>query len=234
VSAFLAKRVPSGAGLGGGSSDAAFALMALNRIWQIGLSKDELARFAEQFGSDLSFFFHGPSSVCTGRGEIVRPIASPVGSSGTLWATLILPAIEMPTPAVYRRFDEMGLGSEEAVGDEIEIAARFASEASQWVRLPAKELMPLLVNDLEPAAFSIRPELGELRATLERSLSQVVRMSGSGSSLFTLCDDAEQAESLAKRVAEVAKVRAMAVAVAPLIALPIADASTSDQAAAGE
>src|SRR5581483_8619857 len=102
---------PAGAGLGGGSSDGAFTLMALNRLWKVGGAADVLSAFAARFGSDLSFFFHGPSSVCRGRGEIVSPVERPTAR----WAVLVLPAISMPTPDVYRRFDAMNLGRHQDV-----------------------------------------------------------------------------------------------------------------------
>jgi 4-diphosphocytidyl-2-C-methyl-D-erythritol kinase len=204
VSAFLNKRIPTGAGLGGGSSDAASTLIGLNGLWKLGFAASRLGAIAATLGSDVPFFLSGPSSICTGRGEIVRPVAS----LDMKWATLMLPRqIEMPTPAVYRRFDEMNLGREDAIRDEPDWQA--------WSKLNSAELMPRLVNDLEPAAFALRPELGELRSKLEAALSQVVRMSGSGSSLFTLCDDAETAESHAKRVKESVGVDAIAVALAP-------------------
>jgi 4-diphosphocytidyl-2-C-methyl-D-erythritol kinase len=205
VSAFLIKRIPPGAGLAGGSSDAVATLTALNRLWKLDWSIERLAKFAEQFGSDLSFFFHGPSSICTGRGEIVRPIGPPA----VKWAVLALPKFEMPTPAVYRRFDELSLGREEHLRDEPDFA--------EWATLAAKDLLPRLVNDLEPAAFSLRPQLGELRETLGRSLVRPVRMSGSGSSLFTLCDDAAEAQSLADRAREVGNVDSITVTLAPRV-----------------
>src|SRR5687767_2502066 len=73
VSAFLNKRIPFGAGLAGGSSDAAATLKALSAMWKLDWSANRMAEFAAQFGSDVPFFFYGPSSVCTGRGEVVRP-----------------------------------------------------------------------------------------------------------------------------------------------------------------
>ena len=207
VSAFLYKRIPPGAGLAGGSSDAAATLAALNRIWRLGQSRDQLAAFAARFGSDLSFFFaETGSAICTGRGEIVRPVAPP-DTAG--WAALVLPKFAMPTPAVYRRFDEMRLGDERHIREEPDWHA--------WSRLPAAELMPLLVNDLEPPAFSLRPELGELRGALERKIGRVFRMSGSGSSLFSLCDRFDEAESLAARARNETSVDAMAVQIAPTV-----------------
>lgn len=211
VSAYLIKRIPAGAGLGGGSSDAAATLKALAAIWKLDWSAARLGEFAARFGSDVTFFFHGPSSVCTGRGEIVRPIAAPAARH----AVLVLPELEMPTPAVYRRFDEMRLGRAEDIVTEPDWAA--------WARLSAKELMPRLVNDLEPPAFSLRPELGELRAKLERTWVRQVRMSGSGSALFTLCDTGEEAEETA----------AAARAAYSVTALPVRLAPAEDMSAAG-
>ena len=207
VSAFLIKRIPPGAGLAGGSSDAVATLRALNRLWKLDWPPERLARFGDQFGSDLSFFFAPTgSAICTGRGEIVRPVPPP---DICRWAALVLPGFAMPTPDVYRRFDEMRLGDERSVHDEPEWDA--------WRKLPATELMPRLVNDLEPAAFALRPELGELRAALERKLGRIFRMSGSGSSLFSLCESLEEATSLSRRARDELGVDAVGIAIAPTL-----------------
>jgi 4-diphosphocytidyl-2-C-methyl-D-erythritol kinase len=184
IQARLTKRTPVGAGLGGGSSDAARMILALNRLFpgEAGeQSPGELTAFAARFGSDVPFFLAGPSSVCAGRGEIVRPIGKP----RPRWAVLVLPKLMMPTPEVYRRFDSMGLGRLEDINAEPNWA--------HWATLDALSLLPLLVNDLEAPAFSIRPELRDLRIGMEQVLNRPVRMSGSGSSLFTLYDDAAEA-----------------------------------------
>ncbi len=204
VSAYLIKRIPLGAGLAGGSSDAAAALLALGRLWKLNWDAGRIARFSERFGSDVPFFFHGPSSVCSGRGEIVRPIDAPAIAR---WAVLALPSIESSTPAVYRRFDEMKRGSEEAITTE--------PPWSEWSKLPAAELMPQLVNDLEAPAFALQPQLAALRVGLEQQLGRVVRMSGSGSSLFTLCDAEADAIELANRARERVKIDALAVPICP-------------------
>ena len=180
----LTKQVPVGAGLGGGSSDAARTLVGLDRLWDAGRAADDLSGFAARFGSDVPFFvaaaFGAPSAVCTGRGEVVRPVAPPAPK----WALLVLPPFGLATREVYPQFDELGLGSDHDVADEPDWDA--------WAGLPARELLPRLVNDLEPAAFSVGPPaLVALRADLERTLGRPVRMSGSGSSLFTLFDAAE-------------------------------------------
>jgi 4-diphosphocytidyl-2-C-methyl-D-erythritol kinase len=212
VSAFLNKRIPPGAGLAGGSSDAVATLIALNRIWQINWTRSRLRAFAAQFGSDLPFFFTAVdaagaddgSAICTGRGEVVRPTPPP---DTCRWAVLALPKFPMSTPAVYRRFDEMKLGDERSINEE----PNFAS----WAKLPAAELMPRLINDLEPPAFSLRPELGEMRSVMEKKFGRVFRMSGSGSSLFSLCDRFDEAQSLATRLRNEMAVDAIAVEIAP-------------------
>jgi 4-diphosphocytidyl-2-C-methyl-D-erythritol kinase len=203
IRAMLHKRIPMGAGLGGGSSDAARTLLGLNQLWGVGRAADDLSAFAARFGSDLPFFFHGPSSICRGRGEIVAPIGKP----GPGWAVLILPEVSMPTPDVYRKFDAMGLGREQDLIDEPDWAS--------WTKLPSVELLPRLVNDLEPPAFAIAPRLGELRNRIERIVGRPVRMSGSGSSLFTLFDEEHEAKEASARIMRDAGERAPAVELSP-------------------
>jgi 4-diphosphocytidyl-2-C-methyl-D-erythritol kinase len=181
----LTKRIPAGGGLAGGSSDAARTLIALNRLWALGKSTGELAAIAARLGSDIAFFFYGPSSVCTGLGEIVQPISPP----RRRWAVLIFPPFGMPTPAVYWRFDEMRLGK----AADLETQPNWAA----LTQLPSLDLLPHLVNDLEAPAFDLNPALGKLRGEWEQRLGRVVRMSGSGSTLFTLYDTKEEADSAA-------------------------------------
>jgi 4-diphosphocytidyl-2-C-methyl-D-erythritol kinase len=208
--AVLHKRIPVGAGLGGGSSDAARAILGLERMgadereeWRAGRTADDLSAFAARFGSDLPFFLFGPSSACSGRGEVVRPVPPP----RPRWAVLVLPPVHMSTADVYRRFDELGLGRERDLTDEPDWPA--------WAVLGADELLPRLVNDLEPAAFSLRPDVDELRRAAERAAGRIVRMSGSGSSLFTLFDGRAEAEAAARDIGERLGVRTDAVELAP-------------------
>ncbi len=202
VAIHLAKRVPAGGGLGGGSSDAAHALLAVAKLW--GLDDPTLmADVAATVGSDVPFFLYGPSSVCRGRGELVLPVAAPAVARH---AVLVLPGLAVSTPAVYRKFDEMGLGSD---------TAGSLGEGA-WTFRPAAELMARLVNDLEAPAFALQPALGDLRSRLERDLGRPVRMSGSGSTLFTLFDDPASAAHAAAGVTA-GGVRAVAVPLAPSV-----------------
>jgi 4-diphosphocytidyl-2-C-methyl-D-erythritol kinase len=205
VAVLLRKRIPMGSGLGGGSSDAARMLCGLVRLWGLEPDHHRLADVAARLGSDVPFFLHQPSAICRGRGEIVEPIAPPAPSA----ALLILPGFALPTADVYRRFDEMGLGRAESLEDRTDWSANAA--------LRAVELLPRLVNDLEPAAFSVRPELDELRRQCEQLLGRPVRMSGSGSALFTLYDQLDEATRAAASVGERLRLRVEPVELAPTL-----------------
>ncbi len=203
VSVVLEKTIPMGAGLGGGSSDAARMLLGLNNLWGIGWSTQRLSEFGARFGSDLAFFFDGSSAICMGRGEVVRPVAEPRAR----WAVLMLPGIHMATSEVYRRFDEMKLGRTETIKDE--------PDWSAWSKLSADQLMALLVNDLEAAAFSLSRELREIHVAASKTLDRFVRMSGSGSSLFTLFDSQQAAADAAEHVRAELNVSAQSLLLAP-------------------
>jgi 4-diphosphocytidyl-2-C-methyl-D-erythritol kinase len=180
-------------------------LLALNAYLKLDLGKGQLEAVAARLGSDLSFFFHEPSALCRGRGELVEPIAPPLPR----WGLLVMPGIHMPTPAVYRRFDELGLGD-----DDVE---REPIDPNQWCTANSLQLLARLRNDLEPPAFSLDPKLGDLRKEIEQLLARTVRMSGSGSSLFTLFDHEPDAQQAASTVSSRLHIRAIPVELAPKI-----------------
>jgi 4-diphosphocytidyl-2C-methyl-D-erythritol kinase len=193
-------------------------LRALNLQWGLGWTAAQLEPIAASIGSDVPFFLHAPSAICSGRGEVIRPIRPP---SAAQWAMLVLPPISLSTPSVYRRFDEMALGapllSTRPAG---EVAEEAVSEWSSRISLPSDALLPMLCNDLEPAAFSLRPDLQALREAIERTLDgRPVRMSGSGSALFTLYDEPSPARAAAEQVRRAHGVPALAVSVAPITGL---------------
>jgi 4-diphosphocytidyl-2-C-methyl-D-erythritol kinase len=183
----LAKRIAMGGGLGGGSSNAAFTLMLLNRLWNIHWPMPKLAELSASLGADVPFFFHGSSSLCRGRGQFVQPIAPPLPQA----ALLMLPDFPMPTAAVYRRFDELSLGDVNAVEGDL----------PDWHSLAAVDLLDRLVNDLEQPAFALEPRLPRLAEFYSRALQRPVRMSGSGSTLFTLYDTVAEAHRAAQAIA---------------------------------
>jgi 4-diphosphocytidyl-2-C-methyl-D-erythritol kinase len=115
----------------------------------------------------------------------------------------------MPTANVYRRFDEMKLGRETDVSDE--------PDWRHWTTLQSKQLLPLLLNDLERPAFDVAPELRTLRERVEESLGQPVRMSGSGSSLFTLFDTENAAKAASERIGNHINEKVPVVELAPFL-----------------
>jgi 4-diphosphocytidyl-2-C-methyl-D-erythritol kinase len=200
----LEKSIPSAAGLGGGSSDAARTLLGLGALWKLKRTPRQLAPLAAKLGSDVPFFLFGPSSICSGRGENVRPIARPA----VRFAVLIFPGIEMSTARVYETFDRRAAAKADAVNEE--------PGYKEWASFSADALLPRLINDLEDAAFELSPALGRLRADTEQYLGRIVRMSGSGSTLFTLVDDEKSAQQAVERIKKQGT-RAAAFEIAPKI-----------------
>jgi 4-diphosphocytidyl-2-C-methyl-D-erythritol kinase len=199
----LSKVIPMGGGLGGGSSNAAATLEALNDLWKLRVPRQRLTELAASLGSDVPFFLNGPSSICTGRGEVVSRVDPPHPPK---WAVLMLPDTSMPTPAVYRQFDQRP-------------ASPDWDEAMDWARQShhAEELLRRLRNDLETPAFTLNPELARLRERAESLVSRPVRMSGSGSSLFTLYDERRFAEEAALLIQRQISLRTIAVPLAPAL-----------------
>jgi 4-diphosphocytidyl-2-C-methyl-D-erythritol kinase len=178
----LAKRVPTAAGLGGGSSDCAAALEGLNRLWRLGLGRDELARLGGELGSDVPFFFHTPAAWCTGRGEVVTPVAL----GRPLDLAIAKPAVGLSTAEVYRG---VTVPDRPETGEEM----RQAVEAGD-----VEEIGRRLHNRLEGPARRLRPEVEAGLALLRRQEPAGVLMSGSGTALVALCRDPGEAGRVAR------------------------------------
>src|SRR5262245_21005354 len=146
----LVKRIPMAAGLAGGSSDAAATLAGLNRLWRLGLEREDLTALAAQLGSDVPFFFHMPAAWCTGRGEQVNPLR--LGRA--LELVLVCPPLGLSTAEVYRH---AVVPPEPQTGVEIRQAAA-AGDIEQIGRR--------LHNRLQPAAEKLCPRIAELHARL--------------------------------------------------------------------
>ena len=180
----LTKRIPAAAGLGGGSSDAATTLIGLNRLWKLGLGRDELIGLAAELGSDVAFFL-GPSAAwCTGRGENVTPW--PIG--GRLHLVLACPPFGLSTAEVYRR---VKFPAKPMSGTAMKEAVRAGDEEAIGRRLH---------NRLQEPAVALRPELKTWLSRLkaQRPLGQMV--SGSGSTVFALARDAADARRIAAAI----------------------------------
>lgn len=185
VSITLHKHLPHGAGLGGGSSDAAATLLALADLWGLDWPMSRLVAIAATLGSDVPFFMYNASAVIRGRGEIVEP----VGQSPEMWLVLAMPAFASATPDVYRAWDELVTPPSTA---QMPWRKAFGSAAT---------LAESLFNDLEPAAFSFDPRLADLHRRLDRLAGRSVRMTGSGSAFFSLFDTRGEAVEWASTAA---------------------------------
>lgn len=185
VALTLEKNLPVASGIGGGSADAAATLRALNDLWRLGWSNAQLAELGVTLGADVPVFFTGAAAAyMTGVGDQCRPLYMP-----DLPAVLINPLRPLPTPDVFRAFDQMKLGSDLAAGaepdwgdDEEEVVAHIS----------------MLGNDLEPAARALMPEIGDILTELAASeLVRYAALSGSGATVFAIPADWDGAESLA-------------------------------------
>lgn len=177
----IEKGIPVAAGLGGGSSDAAATLVALNQLWGTGLSLGELLALGAGLGSDVPFFLTGGTAVGTGRGEQIRSLPSPSG-----WPVGLVGAGRgLSTALVYRHLQTFRADAGERTV-QMERALRrgdpLAVAGAMW-------------NDLEEPAFRLRPELGARQRQL-RDRGVPVLLSGSGPTLFALILEEGQRETV--------------------------------------
>jgi 4-diphosphocytidyl-2-C-methyl-D-erythritol kinase len=181
VSIHLEKYIPAGAGLGGGSSDAATVLLALNEMAALGLNPDELSAVGATIGSDIPFFLYERPCDVGGRGEVVVPVTGAVPPARLL---LIKPAFGIAAAWAYRHF-----------ADSTELASfSYTPQSSPWGPLR---------NDLERPVFAKFLILGEMKSwLLQQPEVSVALMSGSGSTMLAVLRDEGDGESLQSRARE--------------------------------
>jgi 4-diphosphocytidyl-2-C-methyl-D-erythritol kinase len=170
----LRKAIPAQGGLGGGSSDGAAVLVALNRLWRVGLSQDRLIALAAELGSDVPFFIVGGTALIGGRGERVTALPD----IPPFWLVIVKPAVNISTATVFRGLAPTAFGDGAATRDLV-------------AHLRAGTLPPLndatLHNALEAAVMRQYPAVAVARETLLRLGAPCVRMSGSGPTLYIPC-----------------------------------------------
>ena len=188
----LRKAIPCGAGLGGGSSDAAATLIALRKLWNLQVDPDRLRELGGELGSDVPFFFSGGTARCQGRGEIVTALDDVFESAGPFHYVLVSPAIEVSTRKVYEAFDRSQSNEDMNLTPAKSIDSILSSSIVEG--LSSGEL---LFNRLETVACSLFAEIAEIRGLLAAEGFRGFLMSGSGSSCFGLCNNAEKAASIA-------------------------------------
>jgi 4-diphosphocytidyl-2-C-methyl-D-erythritol kinase len=181
----LVKRIPARAGLGGASTDAAGALLALDRLHGLDMSPLELHEVAAGLGSDVPFFLYGGAGLSLGRGDEVYPLPD----CDQLHLALALPGERLSTPEVYSAWDDLLTCTDKAGS---------MSDFAPWCLVFRGE-SPSVANDLEEAAIRLRPVLKGLRTALESSGARAVAMTGSGSAFYGLYPRASAAASAVRR-----------------------------------
>lgn len=180
------KRLPAQAGLGGGSSDAATALLVANRIWNLNLSTDQLIDFAAPFGADIPCFLFGEASIAAGIGERLAPFPGNLPASHIL---LAYPGTGLSTPAVFSHFDV-----HHPAPDTLTLRSGVDT-------IRARSEIVIGDNDLEPSAAALSRDVEALLKEM-RSVADTAWMSGSGSTCIALFDDVEQAQTESRRLLE--------------------------------
>ncbi|MBD3866502.1 MAG: 4-(cytidine 5'-diphospho)-2-C-methyl-D-erythritol kinase [Acidobacteria bacterium] len=171
----LEKRIPAGGGLGGGSSDAAGALLGLARAWSLDPGPAELAEIAAELGSDVPFFLSGGTALCTGRGEQVEPLPF----AGEVPLLLGFPPVSISTAQVYDRLSAY-----------LTLPANGVNlSALRALKLPGNKDFGFAINDLEPVVFAGWPELRLFRDSLLEHGARHAMLSGSGSTVFGVFED---------------------------------------------
>lgn len=162
----LHKTIPTGAGLGGGSADAAFTLKLLNRLFSLGLDKAALARYALLIGSDCPFFIENRPALAGGRGEILQPFAEQLAE---MYLQIVCPPIHISTKEAYRNLQR----------------STHKMPFKKIVEMPIRRWKTLLHNDFETWAVAAHPQIGVLKRRMyQRQKALYAAMSGSGSAVF--------------------------------------------------
>ena len=171
VKIYLEKKSPVGAGLGGGSADAAYCLKMLNELCGLGLEREQLLPYAARLGSDCALFLYDCPVFGEGRGEVLRPFSLPIGIGGEYRLEIVVPeGISVSTAEAYRGI----------------VPAIPEIRLEEALKRPVKEWKDLIVNDFEKSVFKEHPQLAAIKQSLYDSGAVYAAMSGSGSALFAI------------------------------------------------
>ncbi len=173
----LAKRIPMGAGLGGGSSDAAATIIGLNQLLNLGWSMEKMAHVGQTLGSDVPFFFFAPSAIVEGRGEKVDPVQI----KGSRWVVLVNPGFPVETKWAYQQF---AISRTEVRPLSEAHAALGKTSALSW-----ESVLHVAENDFETAVFKTHPALHRIKQKLFTEGAEVALLSGSGATVFGVFHD---------------------------------------------
>ena len=192
----LEKNIPIGAGLAGGSADAAATLLGLNKLWKLNLKTDELEKLSKEIGSDIPFCISGGRQICFGRGEILEKLKFDQIQLG-----LILvkdPSIQVSTPVAYKKYKEQFGNSYLKNDKDFEIKRNFI-RSNDWSDQSLFDKREEIQNDLQKCVLPMTPEVEKSFNILSRlPNARLVSMSGSGPSCFALFQNFDQANKVLK------------------------------------
>ncbi len=185
VSIHLYKHIPDGAGLGGGSSDAAHTLLMLNKMFDLNLPHEELAAMAAGLGADCAYFIYNRPMMATGIGDVLSPVDVDLKGKTLL---LVKPPVGVDTRTAYSRV----------------VPAPAQVDLARTVKQPVETWDGLLANDFEPSVFAALPQLWVIKAQLIDAGAVYAAMSGSGSTVFGIFNSDKLAEAAADTFADCA------------------------------
>jgi len=171
----LEKRIPALAGLGGGSSDAAVALLGLAYLWQVDLKVEEMSEMASSLGADMPFFLLGGTARGTGTGNEIAPLPDITNKC----LLVIKPNVSVSTSDAYRSLN---------AGSLTTVEAKTILSSSEWNEIPGSFDPETLRNDFEPVVFELEPEIKRAKVALIGAGAQAALLAGSGSAVFGIFD----------------------------------------------
>lgn len=176
VHAHLMKRIPTGAGLGGGSSDGAYMIRLLDERFRLNIGIAEMERYAARLGADCAFFITAEPMYATGIGNILAPVDDSIGFLKGLYLAIVKPGISVSTVEAYRQIKPK----------------KPAKCCLDIVRQPIETWREELTNDFEPPVFAAHPELGDIKEKLYDMGAIFAQMSGSGSAIYGIFKEAPE------------------------------------------
>lgn len=176
VHAHLMKRIPTGAGLGGGSSDGAYMIRLLDERFRLNIGIAEMERCAARLGADCAFFITAEPMYATGIGNILAPVDDSIGFLKGLYLAIVKPGISVSTVEAYRQIKPK----------------KPAKCCLDIVRQPIETWREELTNDFEPPVFAAHPELGDIKEKLYDMGAIFAQMSGSGSAIYGIFKEAPE------------------------------------------
>lgn len=198
----IKKCIPVGAGLGGGSANAASVLWGLNKFWKLNLPVVRLAAWGAELGSDVPFFIYNTKfALGSGRGDKIKPVASL--NKLKLWFILVCPKIKVSTPIIYRKYDTCLPVGQVASGVVLKPAVGLTRPRCN-VKILVSELLKkgkaarvdCFYNGLEAVTRNLYPVVNQVKKALSSMGLEKIIMSGSGPAVFGICDGRKQAQDL--------------------------------------